>query len=330
MTRFDPRSIGATAALALLLTGCQKPPPAGWSGYVEGDYVLVAAPVAGTLTKLAVRCGQTVATGAALFTLDDVSARAANDEAQARVTAAQAQADNGRSGQRTPQLAVTQAQLAQAQAAAQRADTELQRQQQLVTQNFISRSRLDDAVTAARQAHDHVAELQAALRSGELPAARPEELKAAQANTEAAKQALAQAAWRAQQARQSAPAAGLVADTFFREGEYVPAGQPVLSLLPPERRKARFYVPEAELGGLRVGQAVSLGCDGCGAPIAARISYLSPQAEYTPPVIYSNAQRAKLVFLVEAVPAAADALRLQPGQPLDVRTGSALRAASAP
>jgi HlyD family secretion protein len=313
------RPLLALLPLAAGLAGCQPSAPAAWSGYVEGDYVYVAAPVAGTLTHLAVAAGQTVAASAPLFQLDDVSARAARAQAEAQVAAARAQASNGQTGLRPPQLAVSRAQLAQARAAATLADAELLRQRSLVTQGFISQSQLDNAATAARQAHDKVAELEAALQAAEQPTARPAELAAAQANTRAAQEAQAQAAWREQQARQSAPAAGLVADTFFREGEYVGAGQPVVSLLPPDHRKARFYVPEAEVGRLQVGQPVSLGCDGCGAPIAARISRIAPQAEYTPPVIYSNSQRSKLVFQVEALPAPADALKLHPGQPLDVR-----------
>ncbi len=110
-----------------------------------------------------------------------------------------------------------------------------------------------------------------------------------------------------------------VADTYFRPGEYVGAGQPVLALLPAANLKARFFVAEGEVATLAAGQAVTLHCDGCGAPIAARISRIATQAEYTPPVIYSNSQRARLVFLVEARPEAKDAARLRPGQPLDVR-----------
>jgi HlyD family secretion protein len=111
-----------------------------------------------------------------------------------------------------------------------------------------------------------------------------------------------------------------VADTFFRVGEWVPAGQPVVSLLAPSAVRARFFVPEGVLGALTVGQAVQLQCDGCGAPMPARIDFIATQAEYTPPVIYSNAQRARLVFMVEARPTEArDAARLKPGQPIDVR-----------
>jgi HlyD family secretion protein len=98
----------------------------------------------------------------------------------------------------------------------------------------------------------------------------------------------------------------------------VGAGQPVLTLLPPENVKARFYVPEPRLGAVTVGQGVELRCDGCPAPIRATVTWISPQAEYTPPVIYSKDSRARLVFLVEARPSPADAARLKPGQPLDV------------
>jgi len=98
---------------------------------------------------------------------------------------------------------------------------------------------------------------------------------------------------------------------------------PVLALLPPANRKARFYVGEAELASLAPGQRVAITCDGCGATIGARISRIAAQPEYTPPVIYSNAQRAKLVFMVEARPEPADAPRLHPGQPLEVRRDGA-------
>lgn len=315
-----PLRIGAAplvAALLLALSACQPAADTGWSGYAEGDYVYVAAPVAGTLAALPVAAGQPVASGALLFALDDVPARQASAEAVARQSVAQAQADNTAKGRRADEIAMTRAQLVQARAVAERADAEWQRQQTLVAQDFISRSRLDDARSAAVQARARVAELEAALRVAELPA-RPDEQRAARAGADAAGEVTAQARWRLQQTRQQAPLAAQVADTFYRVGEYVPAGQPVLSLLPPGGRKLRFYVPEAERGALSPGQAVQVRCDGCGAPIAATISRIATQPEYTPPVIYSNSQRARLVFRVEALPAPADAARLPPGQPVDV------------
>ena len=99
----------------------------------------------------------------------------------------------------------------------------------------------------------------------------------------------------------------------------MPAGAPVVSLLPPQNIKARFFVPETVLGAVRIGQQVEMRCDGCAAPVAAQITFISPQAEFTPPVIYSRDARAKLVFLIEARAAPGDAVKLHPGQPLEVR-----------
>jgi HlyD family secretion protein len=301
----------------LALVACAKPAEPQWSGYVEGDYVYVAAPIGGALAHLAVQRGQPIDKDALLFALDAAPERAAREEAAARERSAQAQAANTDKGRRSEEIAVTQAQLAQARAAAALAASELARTRQLVAQSFVSPSKLDDASAAEQQARARVAELEAALRVARLPA-RADERRAADAQAQAARAALAQQQWREQQKAQRAPAGGVVADTYFRVGEWVNAGQPVVAVLPPGAVRARFFVPEAELGALQVGQAVALRCSGCGAPVAARIDFIATQPEYTPPVIYSNAQRARLVFMVEARPEAKDGARLKPGQPIDV------------
>jgi HlyD family secretion protein len=309
----------AALAVPALLGACSRPAETLWSGYVEGDYVYVAAPIAGALAELPVRRGQDVARDAPLFVLDSAAERAAREEAQARERSARAQAANTDKGRRSDEIAVTQAQLAQARAQSALAASELARTRSLVEQRFLSPSRLDDALATERQTRARVAELEAALRVARLPS-RVDERSAAEAQAEAARSALAQQQWREAQKAQRAPAAARVADTFFRVGEWVPAGQPVVSLLAPSAVRARFFVPEGVLGTLTVGQAVQLQCDGCGAPMPARIDFIATQAEYTPPVIYSNAQRARLVFMVEARPTdVRDAARLKPGQPIDVR-----------
>lgn len=312
------RRILLASLFLALLPACGDKPPAAWSGYAEGDYVHVAAPLGGTLAALRVQAGQDVKRGELLFTLEAEAERAASEEADARLAQARAQAANAGKGRREDEIAVTSAQLAQARAQAELARSELARQQQLQAQGFVSPARIDDARAAVAQSQARVDELQAALRVARLPA-RPDERAAAQAQVEAARQALRQSEWKALQKRQTAPVDARVEEVFFRLGEYVPPGQPVLALLPPGHIKARFFVPEAELGAMALGQAVSLHCDGCGAAIAARVSRIATQAEYTPPVIYSNAQRARLVFMVEARPLPQQALRLHPGQPLDVR-----------
>lgn len=307
------------AVSSLLLPGCGPSASPGWAGYAEGETLYLAAPVAGRLSELKVHGGDSVQAQQLLFSLEDSLERAADAEALARARSAEAQARNSDKGRRREELAITEAQARQARSQAELARSELTRQQQLLAQGFVQRARVEDAATVLRQAEARVAELEAALQSARLPA-REDERSAAQALARAAESGRAQTDWRLQQKVQRAPQAGVVTDVFFRPGEWVNAGAPVLALLPAEHRKARFFVPEAQLGSLKLGQAVSLRCDGCGAPMAARISYVSPQAEFTPPVIYSNAQRAKLVFMVEARPdKPEDALKLHPGQPLDVQ-----------
>jgi len=307
------------AALALLALGaCAPKPPPGWSGYAEGETVYVAAPVAGRVATLSVAAGDTVQAAQPLFTLDATVERAADAEAQARALSAQAQAEDADKGRRREELAVTQAQLRQAITQAEQAHAELRRREGLAQQGFIAPAQVDDQALASQQAGARVNELQAALATAKLPA-RSDQRESARALATAAQSSRAQTEWRLQQTQQVAPSNAVVTDVFYRPGEWVEAGQPVVALLPPANRKARFYVPETQLGGLKMQQQVRLQCDGCGAPIAAKITFIAAQAEYTPPVIYSNEQRAKLVFLVEARPIdAKDAERLHPGQPLDV------------
>lgn len=301
----------------IMLAACTPAPDSGWSGYVEGEYVYVASALGGTLTQLAVRTGDTVTANAPLFALDTDSEQAAVREAQARLAVAQAQASNLDTGRRREEIDVVRAQLAQAQTAAAQSAADLAREQQLVAQGFVANARLDTLRSAQTQTQARVSELQAQLRVAELPARR-DERNAAQASRQAASAAVQQAAWREAQKRRQAPTAALVADTFFRTGEWVNPGQPVVALLPPGNVKLRFFVPEAQVATLPLGTSVQVRCDGCASGIRAKVSWIASRAEYTPPVIYSNAQRSKLVFLVEARLDAQDASRLNPGQPIEV------------
>ena len=317
------------ALVALLTSACSDPHANSWSGYAEGDYVYVAAPLGGRLETVAVVAGQTVSKGAPLFQLEAESERAARAEAARRLASATAQAADLDSGKRSAEIAVLRAQLTQAQASAQLAGDDLARQQKLLVQGFAPQARVTDATTTLRQAQAHVDELQAALQVAQLPA-RSDERNSARANVEAAREVLHENQWRNDQKQQSAPATALVSEVFFQPGEYIAAGQPVVALLPSANIKARFFVPEADLAPLRLGQTVELRCDACSAPIMAHITRIATQPEYTPPVIYSNAQRSKLVYMVEATPDATHAEQpLKPGQPLDVAR-TAASAASQP
>lgn len=304
-------------AITIAAAGCESPGNDTLQGYAEGEYVRVGAPFAGTLVRLDVQRGSRVEAGAPLFALEAENEAAGRREAEDRMRNAQAQLENLRKGRRPTEIDAVRAQLAQAQAASAYSTAELKRLEALLAKGFATRQQVDEARAARVRDAARVDELEAQLSTARL-AARPDEIRAAEAQVSAARAALDQADWRLRQKTAVSAVAGVVTDTLFVRGEWVGAGQPVVALLPPENLKARFFVPETRLGSVKLGQPVELRCDGCGDPIRAAITWIAPQPEYTPPVIYSRESRSKLVFLVEARPSAADSPRLKPGQPLDV------------
>ena len=298
----------------ILLGACQKADDAYWQGYVEGEYVMLASPYAGQLQKLHVRRGEQAAAGKPVFALEQESERAARMEAEQRLNAALARLENLGATRRPPEIAALRAERAQAQVALELSTKQLAREEELLKSGATARTRFDEAHSAHARDRARLREAEAQLRNAQMPVGREGERKAAEGDVEAAKAALAQAAWRQEQKSVAAPVAGLVHDTYFVEGEWVPAGRPVASLLPPGNVKVRFYVPEAALSSIGLKQKIEVRCDGC-TPAQGTISYISSQAEYTPPVLYSKESRHKLVFLVEA---RLQSSALRPGQPVDV------------
>jgi HlyD family secretion protein len=314
------RSHFALASAALcLLAGCGEPNANLRQGYIEGDFVYISSPHSGKLEKLGVQRGATVKTGEFLFALDDTPEQAARDEAIRRRAQALANLKDATKGRRPSELDALIAQLKQAQAALDLAQREVARQEQLIrVAGATTEQDLDRARSTRDQNRARVAQLEAELRTARL-GARPDQVLAADANLRALDAAVAKAEWDLAQKRQSSPVAGVVFDTLYREGEWVAAGRPVVSLLPPQHLKLRVFVPEAWLGSLHVGDALDVRVDGNKESVTGKVSFISPRAEYTPPVVYSRENRAKFVFLVEALFEPAVAAKLHPGQPVDVR-----------
>jgi HlyD family secretion protein len=166
------------------------------------------------------------------------------------------------------------------------------------------------AMTNAQQAFDRAKEL---LKTAAGTQKTYEDAEAAQ------RQAKANLDWsqtRLARRRAVAPAAGVIQQVYFRPGETVPPGRPVMSLLPPGNLKLRFFAPERVLQDVKYGATVDISCDGCEAGLTAKVTFIASSAEYTPPVIYSLDERAKLVFLIEARPEHPERFRV--GQPVTV------------
>lgn len=312
--------IFSTAALALALCACGTKGDAGFPGYAEGEYVRLGAPLAGTLVRVNFRTGDTAPAGAPAFVLEQGSETAARLEATSRVQRAEALLADLRKGARSDELAAIAADLRGAEAALALSRANLARERKLVSENFISRARIDQGAAAVAADSARVEQAAARLRTARS-SARSDQVAAAEKEVEAARAQLAQAQWRLDQKAQTVPTAGVVSEVAYRVGEWVPAGAPVLTILPPANIKARFFIPEASLGQLRIGQGATIACDGCASAVKARITFIAPQAEFTSPLIYSKENRSTLVFMVEATPDAKQAPMLHPGQPLTVTPG---------
>ena len=302
----------------LALTACGQQPSAALQGYVEGEPSLLAAASAGYLASLSVAAGDAVQKGQTLFALDGALETQALEQAQAQAQGARARAQNLQQPRRTPEIVAAQAQVQSAQAALQLSQLQYKRQQQLAQSGFVSDTVVDAARTAQERDQAALANAQAQLATLQLQVGRQQEVHAAQQDATSAQAAMAQARTRLTQKTVQALTAGQVQDTYYRVGEWVQAGAPVVSVLSPDQIKIRFFVPEGIRARYPVGTKVKVSCDACAQVYDATVRFVSAQAEYTPPVIYSRQVRDKLVYMVEATPDDAARKALMPGQPVDV------------
>ena len=277
------------------------------SGYIEGDQLYLSSPVAGTVQQVWIEEGRRVTAGQPLFAMDPATADAANAQAQARI--GQAQAEISAAGARASQA---RSAIDAARAVESAAAKDLSRYAALQRQNpaAMAQQQIDQARANLRSATAQrvSAERAALAQSTEIGAVRAQALQA--------QAALSAERTRLGQLSQAAPVAGRIEEVFYQSGEWAAANQPIVSLLPDDKVKVRFFAPEKAIQDYRVGQTVRFTCDSCRGTIAARITFVSPRPEFTPPVIYSRKTRDKLVFMVEARPDGAPGLT--PGVPVDV------------
>jgi len=301
--------------IAGLFGACAAPPPLA-TGYVEGEYVLIAPVETGRILALSKKRGDRVRMNEVLVRMEAADAEIAVREAEAAEDQAQAQLANLKEGRRSEEIAVIAATLLSAQAQAAEAKRVFVRESDLARRGINAKADLDQASTALEQADAAVAQASANLDVARLPA-RPMEIEAANAQVKQAQAKLADARWRLGHRQLTVPYDGVVDDIVRREGEVAGPSQPVISVLPDGAVKLRLYAGEAYLSRLKLGTTLAVHCDGCAEGLTAKVSYVSDNPEFTPPVIYSLENRQKLVYLIEARPAG-DAPALKPGLIVDV------------
>ena len=282
------------------LTRGERGAEAPFLGYVEGETLYIGPNEGERVAALFVSAGAIVKAGDPLFSMSTTLLDRSRAEAVARIGQLEAQAQNLQAAMNRPQqIAVLQAALERAEASLTLSRADYERQRKLFAEGHVAKAALDRAAMARDRDEASVKEARRQVEAARMPG-RSQEIEAAESAMQQARAQLQAIDIRI--ARQSvvAPAAGVVQDVFFRPGEVVNAGQPVVALLPPENRKVRFYVPEPRLATVVVGGRVKVGCDGCAGALFGRISFVSSRQEYTPPVIFSDVERAKLVFKAEA------------------------------
>ena len=297
--------IAAATVLWFLLSGSAH--DRTLSGYIEGENLYLASPVAGSVASVSAVEGTRVTAGQQLFTIDPATLAAQQQQREANVAAAQTQIASAQANARQ-----ADADVAAARADADRARQDLARLLSVKHDDSaaVAGKDIDAARAAVREAN---AKVSAAQKSVD---ARSAQIDAARAQTMEAKGGQREAQIRINQLSPAAPAAGRVEDVYFQQGEWVNANQAVVALLPDNKVKVRFYVPEQQVAAYAPGSTVHFSCDGCASGLTAVIRYVSPRPEFTPPIIYSRDSRDRLVFMIEAYPTRP--ANLLPGLPVDV------------
>jgi HlyD family secretion protein len=305
----------AIPVIASLFSGCGPAEPLA-VGYVEGEYVLLAPNEIAQVRSLAVRRGDRVEAGQQVAALESTDAEIAVAQAQAALAQAEAQLADLKVGKRPEELAVLEAALRSAQAQAKEARRVLDRVTDLNRRGIATQAQLDEAQTAVETAEAQVGQAEANLEVARLPA-RQETIRGAEHQVKQSRASLENARWRLSKRAIIAPSAGRISDVIRDPGDMAGPSAPVVKMLPVGAVKLKLYVSEVAFASLRVGHRLDIRCDGCRPGLTAEVSYVSPDPEFTPPVIYSRERRQKLVYMIEARPDG-EAAMLQPGQIVDV------------
>ncbi|PIP79718.1 MAG: integrase [Gammaproteobacteria bacterium CG22_combo_CG10-13_8_21_14_all_40_8] len=301
---------------SLSLFGCKPPEQLEiYTGYIEAEYLYIAPPSSGWLVQQSLQQGQKIHQGDLLFKLDDDQQQLQLNEAKLQLEQSNSKLDDMTQGARPQEIAVIENQIKEAQAQLKFSALEKERFIKTADKQLSTLSQRDQAISHYEVAKARLAELENQLHLAKL-SAREHQLLAQGSAVKAAESNVAIKQWAIDQRSVFSQQDGIIDQVFYRKGEFVQQATPVISLLLDESLKVKFYLPQSKLSQIKLSHTVNIHSDGIPNLVQAKISHIAKDAEFTPPVLFSQNTRNKLVFLVEAkLP---PSTRLNPGQPVDV------------
>ena len=299
------------------VSSCTDETISGYQGYVEGNFVYISSPFPGKLLKVFAQQGRIANSGDYIFEIDSEDESYSLQKTSSDLAAAKATLMDMKKGKRPSEIEIVKYQLLQAKSEATKSKILLDKDQTLFFKKIISNIQLENSKAAAARDQARISEIESQLQVSSLPA-RQEQVLAQEENVKSVEASYNQLLFRIKQKKPKTINTSRVIETLFREGEWVSANEPVVKLLPPENVKIKFFIPQEKLPKITIDKKVRITCDGCEGEINASVYFISPTAEYTPPMIYSNESRKKLVYLIEARVEKKHLSSLSIGQPVKV------------
>ena len=304
-----------------ILIGCNEQSDSEFTGYSYGDFIYLSHSTAEKIEQVYVKKGDLIKRGQELVKMESFTAENALSLAEKKLQIEHASLKNLQSGERPEELNVVRAQLDRARSAARLAKSQLVKYQPLFASNVITRLEWEKIQDDYEQKNAQVKELIHQIKAKQLPA-RQEQITSQASLVDFSRLEQDKALWDLQQIVITAPQDAQVYDIIYRAGERPTAGSPIITLLPPDNIKVRFFIPEKQLSNMHVGMKVQILFDECKEPVMGAINYISPQVEYTPPVIYSTERREKLIYMAEAKPVQDQRHFIKLGQPVRIKAVS--------
>ncbi|KTD08290.1 HlyD family secretion protein [Legionella jamestowniensis] len=298
-----------------LLVGCGDSSQRRFQGYVEGENIYLASPNSGILKQLFAHRGDHVTKGQLLFQLDEDPQALVVKQSEADLIQAQKTLNDLEQPRRIPEIEAIKAQIEQTDARLKLAEIRVRRMEMLYAKQAVDKDSVDAAIAHYKEQQQLKAQYESNLQLARL-GSRNEQIKAQQAQVISLEAKLKEAQWQLAQKRMYAPAEGYIFDTYYRVGEFVGSQQAVLSLLPPENVRIQFFAPVEVLPQLKRGQKIEFICFGCSQSSTAIVDYISPEAEFIPPLVFSRENEDKLVFRIKARIVQPD--KFKPGEPVTV------------